>query len=133
MKCKACNDTGVNSKGGACVPCALSLKGTLTDALGRLFAQSFLPSEEQVVEAVETAHQQFFADRSLFAIGGKNAEGKLAWHWLPTHHFHELLNANPREYETGEKVFILEFLPDGRKKAIARWKNGKWQMRKPGE
>lgn len=79
LKCKACEDTGLNSKGGLCHPCLAHNRQTLRDAVLRavkacfdnLWDQGMIPGCADVEAVVRWA----FEPRVTYAAGFRDRHG----------------------------------------------------------
>ena len=147
--CPACNDTGLNSSGGLCHPCQVKSRQPLRDAVlaavTEVFAERYtnggLPTLEQVKEVVDWA----FKPHVVYAIGyplenggvdiifgpDRSVDVMFVWNGYPVNNRHD---GGLKGFGLDKKLYIVKFTKTTFHSVpliepIARWKDGKWQMK----
>lgn len=103
ITCAACGGTGVNSRGGECIPCR---------TIGRKPKRG---------------------DGVIYAAGFKDAGGVNEYFAGPWPEVAHLLDTKPPKDKQGREAYIVKITTtDGKKKTVpaARWRAGRWQLRK---
>lgn len=138
--CKACNDTGLNSKGAICHIChkhgrqpmrSLCLL-TIASVFSDKYDQDILPTQQEITDAVEWvfAPPIIYHGVMRFSNGTEHSFGQ------PTIDINDILKERPWERNLdGTKVMIVEerkskFGEPPERKVVAKVKNEKWMRRK---
>lgn len=140
--CIACNDTGLNSKGGLCYPCRSKSRqplrdaaiASLTDLFNTCFDEFRLPSEDEIIESVKWA----CAPKVQYAAGYRGKDSAMGIFAGPVIDLDEMLAVIPPIDRSGRTAFIIEMVwaqPRGEliTAPVARWKDGQWQKRRKND
>lgn len=136
-ECVGCGDTGLNSKGGACVPCQRSGRQTLrrnvVAAVEAVFAEynaiGELPPRLRVEDAIAWAYKP----RVEYAAGYRDGQS-MGMFAGQTANINEIFDAVPDEKEN-RPAYIVSFTrttygAEPLVKPEAKWIDGRWVRRK---
>lgn len=138
LTCVACGDTGRNSRGGLCRPCAAHGRQPLRDAVLRAIEQTFetarqrgrVPQPDDVMRVVRAAMEP----RVTYAAGFR-VDGEIAMFGGPTEDYEELLGITP-PHPPGGPAFIIRMIKSTEPstlpmlKPVAKWNGERWVERK---
>jgi len=138
--CQACNGTGINSKGGICYPCKQQnkspLKDAIKDAVETVFlvatAQNRIPKKEELHAAIDRA----FQPATTYSVVFRDKDGTVTVMAGPCGSLADALEIDPTCTERvgffeaeNRVVYVVKELA-GEQEPVARWNDGKWQIRK---
>lgn len=134
--CLACNDTGVNSKGGICYPCRANgrqpLRDSVLKAVNDVFARHWqhdaLPNVDHVLDAVRWA----FKPKVEFTAVYRFATGELVRFGGPCLRFEDLQNKRPAKKHPAYIIMTVRvsFFSEPVTIPIARWNGKEWKQKK---
>lgn len=140
FRCVACGDTGINSRGGPCVPCQTNgrqlLRAATIQAIKTVFARcaaaNRLPDPCELRSAIEWAYQP----RITYAAGYRNQDGSMAMFAGPTPKRENITYDIVPDEGDPRPAYIVEFTKGagyGDEPTIRpnmRWKDGYWVERR---
>lgn len=139
-QCEACGSTGINSRGGACVPCQKNgrqlLRNAVISATKVVFAKALeagrLPDPCELRSAIDWAYQP----RVMFAAGYRDPDGSMAMFAGPTPRRENITYDISPDENDPRPAFIVELIKADvyREEPTVRpnmkWKDGFWVGRR---
>jgi len=140
ITCIACDDTGLNSRGGLCSPCHKrgrqprrdAVLGVVEGLFAKYWEDAKIPTEEEVVAAVRWA----YSPRITYAAGYRGADGSMGMFAGPTPALTDMFDITPEADPYGRVAYIVEIVRancmgcEPTIRPVARWHGGRWQRKK---
>ena len=139
VRCMACGDTGLNSRGDLCGPCQANKREPLREGIMSVVTRLFddakkenrIPTHQEVRDAMEWA----LSPKVQYAAGFRDTDGSMGMFAGPEPDPVDLYDSEPPKDRTGRKAFIVRMVRTTFKgeptiEPVARWHKGQWQRKK---
>lgn len=132
-ECIGCGDTGINSRGGVCVPCQSNGRTFLSDAVSCAIAEAFrdkpVPRMEELVDILRWAYRPRVTYGACFRGDG----GEVGVFEGPHRTIEECMVTPPVACDM--PAYIVEFIRRGYNeephvRPVAMWHGMRWRLRK---